>query len=229
MSRVNKEELARKILELWEVSDAINVAVGLTTDSEEKLDHQINVAFSEYKEGMKAILEKDEQEIYDALIDLHVTVPTCLMMYSGNKELLLEPPRNINSEGKTFNELLHLSQEAFLEDILGKPRRFIDAVDYLVDATASVDLDVGKVISFMDAVNTSNLSKFPLVGTVDPEEECDIIESKGRYTDVYFEEGELFGKKVYIFKSNYDKENNERFSNGKYLKPSKFIDVKELL
>lgn len=229
MSRVNKEELARKILEVWEVSDAINVAVGLTTDSEEKLGHQINIAFSEYKEGMKAILEKDEQEIYDALIDLHVTVPTCLMMYSGNKELLLEPPRNINNEGKTFNELLHLSQEAFLEDILGKPRRFIDAVDYLVDATASIDLDMSKVISFMDAVNTSNLSKFPLVGTVDPEVECDIIEAKGRYPDVYFEEGELFGKKVYIFKSNYDKENNERFSNGKYLKPSKFIDVKELL
>lgn len=229
MSKVNKQELANVILEVWIVADEINKAVGLDTSSEEQLDHQMSVAFSEYKEGIKAIFDKNETEKYDALIDLHVTVPTCLMMYSGNKDLLLEPPKNINTGNKGFNELLHLSQEAFLEDKTSVPKRFIDAVDYLVDATCSVDLDVNKVIKYAKAVNTSNTSKFPLVGTVDPEIECDKIELQGRYSEVYFEEGELLGNKVYIFKSKYDKLNKEIFPSGKYLKPSTFIDVQELL
>lgn len=228
MNEVNNV-LAETILEVWNVSDAINMTVGLDTSSEDQLEHQKNVAFSEYKEGMLAIFENNEAEKYDALIDLHVTVPTCLMMYSGNKDLLLEAPRGINLQGKGFNELLHLSQEAFLEEKDGFAKRYIDAVDYLVDATMSVDLDINKVISYAKAVNTSNTSKFAIVGTVDPELECDKIELKGRYDEVYFEEGELLGNKVYIFKSKYDKQTKEHFANGKYLKPSTFIDVQELL
>lgn len=227
MSKVNKQELSNKILEVWKVSDEINMTVGLVTDTEEKLPHQIEVAFAEFKEAFMSIKDKDESEKYDALLDLHVTVPTCLMMYSGNKDLLLEPPRICNT-GLDFNELLHESQKAFLST-KGGIHHYIDAVDYLVDAVLATDINPLKFIRYADAVNTSNLSKFPLLGTVDPEAECDYIESKGRYTDVYFEEGELLGKKVYIFKSCYDKENKERYTNGKYLKPSKFIEVQELL
>ena len=227
MAKVNKQELADKILETWKISDEINMAVGLVTDSDENLVHQMEVAFGEFKEGIISIKNQIENESYDALLDLHVTVPTCLMMYSGNKDLLLEPPR-IYDTGMDFNDLLHDAQKAFLSTKAGR-YHFIDAVDCLVDAVVATDINPEKFIQYANAVNTSNLSKFPLVGTVDPEAECDYIESKGRYTDVYFEEGELLGKKVYIFKSCYDKENNERFPNGKYLKPSKFIDVQELL
>lgn len=225
--KCNKQELAQKILETWKISDEINVAVGLTTDSDEQLVHQIEVAWGEFKEGIAAIKEQIENEKYDALLDLHVTVPTCLMMYSGNKDLLLEEPR-INETGRTFNDLLHEAQKAFLCTDYGQ-YHFIDSVDYLVDASMALDIDSEKFIEYVTAVNASNLSKFPMVGTVDPEKECDYIESQGRYTDVYFEEGELLGEKVYIFKSCYDAKNNERFTNGKYLKPSTFIDVQELL
>lgn len=227
MARVNKQELAEKILETWKISDEINMAVGLDTERDENLVHQMEVAFGEFKEGVQAIKNKNESELYDALLDLHVTVPTCLMMYSGNKDLLLEPPR-IYDTGEDFNDLLHDAQKAFLST-KGGYYHFIDAVDILVDAVVSTDINPEKFIQYANAVNRSNLSKFPLIGTVDPEVECDYIETKGRYIDVYFEEGDLMGKKVYIFKSCYDKENNERFPNGKYLKPSTFIDVQELL
>lgn len=227
MTKITKEDIANKILETWKISDEINMAVGLITDSEESLTHQIDIAYSEFKEGMASIKDNNESEAYDALLDLHVTVPTCLMMYSESKDLLLEPPR-ITVTGFDFNDLLHEAQKAFLSTKYGQ-YHFVDAVDCLVDATIATDIDPVKFMEYADAVNTSNLSKMPLVGTVDPEEECNYIESKGRYTDVYFEEGELLGKKVYIFKSCYDKENNERFPKGKYLKPSTFVDVQGLL
>jgi len=221
--------LKQKILETWELSDEINVAVGLTTDSDEQLPHQINIAYSEFCEGMLAIKDNDEEEKYDGLIDLHVTVIPCAMMYAGNKSLLDGTyDYDLNPEGMDFNDLLHEAQSYFLST-KHSVRHFQSAVDVLCDLTNASDIDVEKVVKYFDAVNTSNKSKFPVVGTVDPESECDYIESKGRYTDVYFEEGELLGEKVYIFKSKYDKEHNERFPNGKYLKPSVFVDVKELL
>lgn len=222
-------KLVEKLVETWKISDAINVAVGLTTDSDEQLPHQINIAYSEFKEGMQAIKEDDENGRYDALVDLHVTVSPCVMMYAGNKDILHTPYEyELNVEGKDFNTLLHDAQREFLSTEHGI-HHFISSLEYLCDLAAAKDLDQDRVILFLDSVNKSNLTKFPEVGSVDPEEECEYIESKGRYTDVYFEETELLGKQVYVFKSKYDKKNNERFPNGKYLKPSVFVDVQELV
>lgn len=226
----NEQTLGEVLLETWKISDAINVAVGLTTDSDENLPHQINIAYSEFKEGMQAIKDDDENGRYDALIDLHVTVIPCAMMYAGNKTLLdgTYSFENLNPEKKDFNDLLHDAQREFLSTKYGV-HHFISSVDFLCDLAAAKDLDEKRVIEYAKAVQESNLSKFPEVGTLDPEMECDYIEAKGRYTDVYFEEVELLGKQVYVFKSKYDKENNERFPNGKYLKPSVFIDVERLV
>lgn len=225
------ENLQQTILDTWTISDAINTAVGLTTDSDEQLEHQFEVAYSEYKETIKAIKEDDDIEKFDGLVDLHVTVPTCQMMYAGNKDLLLENPR-IQSTGKTFNRLINESQSYMLEtehDI----RYFIDAVDCLVDATVALCPSQGsqeKLLKYFNAVNVSNLSKFPEVGSLDPDMECEKIEDVGRYEEVYWEETELLGKAVYVFKSKYDKKNNERFVSGKYLKPpTNFKEVQDLL
>lgn len=224
-----KNQLAEALLETWKISDEINVAVGLTTDSDEQLPHQIEVAFGEFKEGVQAIKDFNEEEIYDAICDLNVTVIPCAMMYAGNKSLLDEPhPYELNPEGKDFNELIHDAQREFLSTKYGV-RHFASCVDYVCDLSAASNIDQDKMIKYLNSVNKSNLSKFPEVGSVDPENECELIEEKGRYTDVYFEESELLGKKVYIFKSNYDKKNNERFTNGKYLKPSCFKEPLEFM
>jgi len=233
MAKVNKQELSQalkvKLLETWKISDEINTAVGLVTDSDEQLPHQINIAFSEFKEGIQAIKDDNESEKFDAIADLHVTVSPCVMMYAGDKTLLDQDyEHELNPENKDFNTLIHDAQREFLSTE-HTVHHFVSSLDYLCDLAAAKDIDTEQMIEYFDAVNKSNLTKFPKVGTVDPEVECDKIEAKGRYTDVYFEEGELLGEKVYIFKSNYDKENNERFTNGKYLKPSVFVDVQELL
>lgn len=221
-----KQTLGKAILETMKISDEINVAVGLTTDREEQLCHQENIAFSEYKETLQAIKDNDEVEMYDGWGDLLVTVPTCQMMYAGNKDLLLDEPRIVDTD-KTFNELIHQSQSYFLET-KNDMRYFIDAVDCLVDA--AYYLDTEKALNYLNAINVSNLSKFPVVGSIDPDKEADLIESKGRYTEVYYEETTIQGKDVYVFKSTYDKQNNESFPNGKYLKAlSSFKEVQELL
>lgn len=223
------ELLKEKILETWKVSDQINMLVGLDTTSDEHLPHQLELAFSEFKEGALAIKEGDIKGCYDSISDIHVTLPTCAMMYAGNKSLLDGTyDYELNVDKKDFNELLHEAQHYLLSKKYGV-HHFQSAVDVACDMAAAKDINHDKMIAYFDAVNTSNLLKFPEVGSVDPEWECDNIESQGRYTEVYFEEGELLGKKVYIFKSKYDKKNNERYPNGKYLKPSTFKEPEELL
>ena len=138
MAKVNKSQLATALLETWKISDEINVAVGLTTDSDEQLPHQIEIAFGEFKEGILAIKDFNEEEIYDVICDLNVTVVPCAMMYAGNKSLLDEPhPYELNPEGKDFNELIHDAQREFLSTKYGV-RHFASCVDFVCDLSAAM-------------------------------------------------------------------------------------------
>ena len=122
-----------------------------------------------------------------------------------------------------LQNLCFLTEESALFD-----RNYIEAVDALNDLTMTMDSIT--MLRYLEAVNISNLSKFPPVGSVCPKEECAYIEAQGRYEDVYFQKRKLEeGKTVYIFKRNYDKKDGVTYSNGKYLKPSTFIDLQDVL
>jgi hypothetical protein len=219
LSRATKQEKAAAILETYLISSAINRCVGNEL-TEEYEQNQHNIAESEFKETMLAIENNDLEQLHDGLGDLLVTVSECLMIQDRDTYLLKNLPHYINTEEKPVEELVYEAYRFFRE------RNYIDALGLIEDAVDAVE---GDIISYLHAINLSNLSKFPKVGTVDPEVECDKIEAQGRYTDVYFEEGELRGERVYVFKSKYDSKNKERFPKGKYLKPSTFREPQEFL
>lgn len=75
----------------------------------------------------------------------------------------------------------------------------------LEEVAMCLDCDLGGVL---DAVAVANLSKFPLVGGIDPDCEVDRLVAEGRYTNICYTE--LEGR--YVFKDGC----------GKVLKPSTF-------
>ena len=221
LSRTTKQEKAHAILQTYKISSEINRCVGNEL-TDEYAENQHNLAESELKESILAIEKNDLVELHDGIADVCVTLSECLMIQDGNTFLLENAPKYLNEEEKPVEECVYEAYRHFRE------RNYVDALGCIEDAVDAVE---GDIVDYLNAVQLSNLSKFPEIETtdIDPELECERIEEKGRYQDVYYEEGELCGKRVYIFKSKYDKENNERFPKGKYLKPSCFKEPQEIL
>jgi len=219
LSRSNKAEKAAAIQQVYITARNINACVGneLTAEYE---DNQFALTESEFLETVKAINENDIVELHDGLGDILTTLSELVCIVDGDDYLTKNAPLYLNESERSVDDLVYEGYRFFRE------RNYVDALGAIEDAVDSVE---GDIVAYLHAVNKSNLSKFPEVGTVDPEVEADKIEEKGRYKDVYFEEGELLGKQVYIFKSKYDSKNNERFPKGKYLKPSSFREPQELL
>lgn len=221
LNRTTKKEKAEAILNTYKISSAINRCVGNELTEEYEANQHV-IAESELKEAILAIEDNDLVELQDALADCIVTISECLMIQDKNTYLLENAPLYLNEQEKTVEELVYDAYRAFRE------KNYVDALGLIEDAVDAVE---GDIVEYMNCVNLSNLSKFPVIDTtdIDPDVECDNIESQGRYQDVYYEEGELMGKRVYIFKSKYDKKNNERFTKGKYLKPSCFREPQDIL
>lgn len=221
LSRDTKREKAHAILQTYKISSEINRCVGNEL-TEEYAENQHNLAESEFNEAIIAIENNDLIELQDSIADILVTLSECLMIQDGNTFLLENAPKYLNEDEKPVEEYVYEAYRHFRE------HNYVDALGCIEDAVDAVE---GDIVSYLSAVNLSNISKFPTIETtdIDPEIECERIEEEGRYQDVYFEEGELCGKRVYVFKSKYDKENNERFPKGKYLKPSCFKEPQEIL
>ena len=218
LSRATKQQKAEAILKSYITASEINRCVGneLTEDFEE---NQHNLAESEFKETILAIENNDLTELQDGICDLIYTVSECVMIQDRDTYLLKNAPKYLNEEELPVEQLIYQAYRDFRE------KNYVDALGAIEDAVDAVE---GDIVTYLDNVDKSNLSKFPKVDGVDPEKEADWIESQGRYHDVYFEEGELFGEKVYVFKSTYDSKTGERFPKGKYIKPSCFKEPSEV-
>lgn len=219
LSRSTKAEKAAAIQQVYITARQINACVGNELNSEYE-DNQFAITESEFLETIKAIDENDIVELHDGLADILTTLSELVCIIDGDDYLTKNAPLYLNETERSVDDLVYEGYRFFRE------RNYVDALGAIEDAVDAVE---GDIVSYLHAVNKSNISKFPEIGAVDPELEADAIETKGRYQEVYFEEGELLGKQVYVFKSKFDHKTKERFPKGKYLKPSSFREPQELL
>lgn len=214
MNKDNREEVAQSILELYKNTRMVNTIAGNKSLCLSRLPNQVETVKAELKELNLGIKEDNLGEVVDGCCDLLVTLSEAVMIQDQNTALLEDTPKYLNSQGATVEELVEDINDAV------NSYNYIDALGYTEDLCFQLNADM---VWNNNQVASSNLSKFITVEELDasPETEfsiCEAIEAQGRYTDVYAEVTEFEGTEWVVFKSKYDKENDEHYPKGKFLK-----------
>lgn len=180
--------------------------------SDEKFKLQVGFVCEEYQELLDAIAENNVVEIYDALGDLFVVLSYLCYMDSSRENIAIAPvdftPASTFLFG--FANELRLSKEQYRVSLLDQDNINAGYLWHELDLLIGTIANTKKCIECLDEVIRSNLTKYPVVGTVDPEKECEYIENKGRYTGITYKISKIGDVEYYVF---FD-------CNGKIMKPS---------
>lgn len=169
---------------------------------------------------------QDANEFIDGLVDFGVIGIYLFTLLNG------KPPYPLNAYGAIdpYTRLDILSTTDFkglIANIVANAKRGTEesmatALAEWESLCKAVDIDVTG--AFHEVMN-SNMSKFPVKGTVDIESEIKYIESAGRYSDIICEEKDFEGTTYLVFKARYDNHNKVDFGDTpKFVKPSTFIE-----
>jgi hypothetical protein len=216
MNKESSKVLAKAIQDLYINTRKVNSISGNASLVKSRLPNQIELVKAELKELNQGMKEGNLGEVCDGCGDLLVTLSETIMILDGNTDLLLNSPKYLNAQEADVEELVGDINDAVN---LGK---WIDALGATEDLAAQLNADM---VSNCDSIGESNLSKFILAKDLDESAEtefsiCEFIEEQGRYTEVYSEITEFQGEDWVVFKSKYDKENDEHYPLGKFLKCS---------
>lgn len=180
--------------------------------SYDKYKLQVGFVCEEYQELLDAIAENNVVEIYDALGDMFVVLSYLCYLDSSRENLVINPTDFVptNSSLFGFANNLGLSKEQYRSVLLDSDNINAGYLWYELDLLMSTIVNTKKCIECLDEVIRSNLTKYPVVGTVEPAKECEYIESKGRYTGITFKTCKIGEVEYYVFVD----------CNGKIMKPS---------
>lgn len=221
MAKVNKVELAQALMSFYASALEFN-RIGGKTLHQDYSESQEGLILEEGVEGIVAKLRSDRKEYLDGLLDVLVTSCFRVMISEGN-DLLTKSHTNIfNGDHLSENVLVGQLTTALLnQDWLGVLEITEDLV-YLADPNA---------IHNLYEVSSSNMSKYvPVTLLDDPEDMCDKIESKGRYTGVEFSVAKRdSGEDVYVFTATYDMKEKRAFDKPKLVKPEGFFKEPQLI
>ena len=180
--------------------------------SDDKYKLQVGFVCEEYQELLDAIEENNVVEIYDALGDLFVVLSYLCYMDSAREQLEIYATDFVPTTAFVFGfaNNIRLSKDQYRNAILNQDHIDDGYLWHELDLLMGTIVNTKNCIECLDEVIRSNLTKYPVVGTVDPEKECEYIESKGRYTGITFKTSKIGDVEYYVFVD----------CNGKIMKPS---------
>lgn len=228
MTQLNKEnnkDLALAIQELYINTYKVNTIAGNAAFDQARIPTQIELIKAELKETNVALVEENLGELVDGVGDLLVTISSLLLILDQNLDLLENAPLYLNAGDNSVEELI---AEINIHIEAGN---WIDSLGSTEDLAAQLNADI---ISSLSSIGESNLSKFPTVKMINDsdttiEEEVAAIEAQGRYESVCVESSLYEGEEYVVFKTKFDKKNNESYPLGKFIKPPTFFKEPEII
>lgn len=231
---VQKSELHYAILNTAKTARSFHAANNLKVDDYTRIDTAYGIFADEVDEFInKGFYANNTDEIIDGLIDSLFTISEFSMILDSNTSLYtkeydydlgmlegefkgLDLPTDIEGfvkELQPYTEDIELTiqDDSFIFHVVCAGIVLLDRMGY-------------DMVTYLNTVNASNMSKFPLVSSVsDPKEIVEAIIADGRYTGVNYKVVQLDGESRYVFTANKDLESGKDFPTGKVIKHSSFF------
>ena len=191
--------------------------------SDAKFNFQVGLVCEEYQELLDAIEENNVVEIYDALSDLFVVLSYLCYLDAERDQMVIDEVDFTPSTAYVFGfaNQLRLNKDQYRHSLLDQDNIDAGYLWHELDLLMGTIINTKKCVECLDEVIRSNLTKYPVIGSVDPEKECKYIESKGRYTGITFTTCTIGEVEYYVFVD----------CNGKIMKPSTMQnpDIKKII
>jgi hypothetical protein len=216
MTQLNKEsnkDLGETIQALYHTVRKMNSIAGYPVLCKSRIPNQEQIVLAEVKELKKALDDKDLAELSLEAVDVLITASELVMINDGATWLLENLPQGLEDDSRNVEQLV--------DDIISsaEDEKWIDVLGDAENLCARLNSDM---IFNIKSVGDSMLSKFTLVSVLEDsaETEFTIIEKLqgDRYEDVYSEIVDFEGEEFVVFKTRFDKKNNESYPQGKFLK-----------
>ena len=227
MKQLNKdsnEDLGNTIQELYHTVRKMNSIAGQPLLCKSRIPNQKQVVLAEVKELKKALDEEDLAELSLEAVDILITASELVMLIDGDTWLLENPPQGLD-DSRTVEQLV--------EDIITSSEEEDKWADVLGDAENLCAKLNSDMIFNIKSVGESMLSKFTPVSVLEESAEtefsiCEQLQGD-RYEDVYSEIVDFEGEEFVVFKTKFDKQNNESYPQGKFLKSSLTFKQPEII
>ena len=220
MAKVNKSQLATALLAMYQSTYDFNLIAGKSVSQDYSLSQEA-ITVEEIKESIVAAILKDNKEKIDGLIDIIVTCSFLVMIKDSQTEGLTGTDL-LKDHTETFDSVT--SEESLWGQLLTATlkEKWIDVLTIAEDLLYKIDPEA---LYNLQEVANSNMSKFvPVNELSSPEDVCELIESKGRYTGVEYSTGEdNEGNKYYVFTATYDTKEKRAFDKPKIVKPEGYF------
>ena len=220
IDKESNEDLAKVIQDLYVLVRKMNSIAGSHSLTKDRLTNQKEIVKSEVREMREALDENNLAEIALESVDLLITLSELVMILDGNEDLTKNPPKYLNSGCRNVAQLVADVEHSVEEE------NWIDALGSAEDLVSQINADMCFNIK---SVGESMLSKFTPMTFLEQSSEtefslCEQLQGD-RYEEVYSEVVDYQGEEFVVFKTKYDKKNNESYSKGKFLKsPLTFKD-----
>ena len=213
MNRETKKDLGLAIQTLYKTVRKMNSIAGYPNLCKKRVPNQKQVVLAEIKELKEAFDDQDLVGLSMEAVDILITAGELVMIEDGDTWLLDNPPAYLNTDERSVEDLV--------EEIItfSEEEKWIDVLGSAEDLCAQLNSDM---IFNITSVGESMLSKFTLVSVLEESAETEFTictQLQGdRYEDVYSEIVTFEGEEFVVFKTKFDKQNNESYPLGKFLK-----------
>lgn len=231
---VQKSDLHYAILNTAKTARSFHAANNLKVDDYSRIDTAYGIFADEVDEFItKGVRSNNTDEILDGIIDTLFTVSEFSMILDSNTSLytndydydlgMIEGTYNNRKLPECVNETVQI-----LEPYTDNIELSIEDNTYIFHVACAtivlLDRSGFDMVSYLNTVNASNMSKFPLVSSIDdPKVIVEQIINDGRYAGVEYKVVELDGEERYVFTATEDLESGKKFPTGKVIKHSSFF------
>lgn len=234
MGEVQHSDLHYAILETAKTARAFHAGNNLKVEDSDRIDTAYGIFADEVDEFINKGFRADNiDEVIDGAIDGLFTISEFTMILDGNTRLFTRKythdlgmlgdccdskplPKNIEEavnilEKYTDDIALTIEDDKYIFHVLCKTISILERVGY-------------DMVTYLKTVNSSNMSKFPLVSSIkDPKETVSLIIDEGRYQGVEYKVVVLEGEERYVFTATKDLESGKDFPTGKVVKHSSYF------
>jgi hypothetical protein len=224
LNKETKQQVGKAIQELYHTVRKMNSIAGQLTLCKSRIPNQKQVVLAEVKELKEAFDNQDLAGLSMEAVDILITASELVMIGDGDTWLLDNPPVYLNKDERTVEDLV--------EEILtsSEDEKWFDVLGSAEDLCVQLNSDM---IFNIKSIGESMLSKFTPVGVLEDsaETEFSIIEKLqgDRYEEVYSEIVDFEGEEFVVFKTKFDKQNNESYPQGKFLKSTLTFKKPEII
>ena len=224
LNKETKAQVGKAIQELYHTVRKMNSIAGQPTLCKSRIPNQKQVVLAEVKELKEAFDNQDLAGLSMEAVDILITASELVMIGDGATWLLDNPPVCLNKDERTVEDLV--------EEILtsSEDEKWFDVLGSAEDLCVQLNSDM---IFNIKSIGESMLSKFTPVKVLEDsaETEFSIIEQLqgDRYEEVYSEIVDFKGEEFVVFKTKFDKQNNESYPQGKFLKSTLTFKQPEII